>query len=185
MLCDKCGKRPATVHYQQVVNGAVSAQHLCSQCATGAAWGFGELDFNKLFSSAVRSERKSAVCPQCGMSLAEFQQSGRMGCAACYAAFSEALQPLIKRYHGERRHRGKIKRPVKFVSGGSEPLSPPDGLLANKIYEKLALQKQLAELVEMEKFEEAAQVRDRLRAVESEIAGHTADTSGKAGEGND
>lgn len=182
MLCDKCGKRPATVHYQQVVNGTVSEQHLCGQCAAESGWGFGELDFNKLFSSAVRSEKKSAVCPKCGMSLAEFRQGGRLGCADCYAAFAEALQPLIKRYHGERRHRGKIKRPLKYAPDSNELLSLPDGILANKTYEKLALQKQLAELVELEKFEEAAKVRDRLRAVEAELLGQTADTSAKAGD---
>lgn len=173
MLCDKCGKRTATVHYQQVVNGAVSARHLCSQCAAGAGWSFGELDFNKLFSSAVHSERTAAVCPQCGMSQEELRRSGRLGCSECYAAFSDMLEPVIKRYHGERRHRGKIKRPLRFSPGGNELLSPPDGLLANKTYEKLALQKQLAELVELERFEEAAEVRDKLRAVEAELAAAT------------
>lgn len=180
MLCDKCGKRTATVHYQQVVNGAVSARHLCSQCAAGGGWDFGELDFNKLFSTAVRPERKSAVCPQCGMSAAEFRQGGRLGCSGCYVAFSDMLEPIIKRYHGERRHRGKIKPPLKFVYGGNEPLSPPDGELANKTYEKLALQKQLAELVELERFEDAAKVRDQIRALDEELA-----NVGKAGERDD
>lgn len=173
MLCDKCGKNPATVHYKQVVNGQVSEQHLCGQCAAGSGVypEFGELDLNKLFSSAVRSERKSAACPLCGMTLAEFRQSGRIGCSRCYEVFREALQPMIKRYHGERRHKGKIKRPLRFAPDSNELLSPPEGDGANKTYEKLALQKQLAELVESERFEDAVKVRDRIRALEAELAG--------------
>lgn len=170
MLCDKCGKRTATVHYQQVVNGKATEQHLCGQCAAGFG-GFGTLDLNKLFATgAAYPNRRGAACPVCGMTLADFEARGRFGCSNCYQAFAEEIKPLIRRYHGERRHKGKIKRPLKFVPGSSDLLSPPDGKLADKTYEKLALQKQLAELVELEKFEEAAKVRDRLRAVEAELA---------------
>ena len=44
-----------------------------------------------------------------------------------------------------------------------------DPELANKNYEKLALEKQLNELVQLEKFEEAAAVRDKIRGLEQEI----------------
>lgn len=173
MLCDKCGKREATVHFQQVVNGQSMEQHLCGQCASGFG-GFGTLDLNKLFSYGVSPDLKRATCPICGMSIADFEATGRLGCGGCYQAFADALRPVIRRYHGDRRHKGKIKRPLKFVPGSGELLSPPDGKLADKTYEKLALQKQLAELVELEKFEEAAKVRDRLRAVEAELVADSA-----------
>lgn len=180
MLCDKCGKREATVHYKQVVNGQAMERHLCGQCATGFG-GFGTLDLNKLFSAgAMYPERAEQTCPVCGMSLADFQAGGRIGCSRCYQVFAGALRPLIRRYHGDRLHKGKIKRPLKYQAGSGELLSPPEGRLADKTYEKLALQKQLAELVELEKFEEAAQVRDKLRAVEAELAAGT--NSGKAGD---
>lgn len=170
MLCDKCGKRRATVHYQQVINGVAKEEHLCSECAGG--WGgFGTLDLNKLFSSAaVQQPGAGVACPQCGMTLSEFKSTGRLGCSRCYQVFAQAVKPLITRYHGQRRHKGKIKRPLKYQGGGTVSLSPPDGALADKTYEKLALQKQLAELVELEKFEEAAAVRDKLRAVEAELS---------------
>ena len=42
MLCDKCGKREATVHMMQNINGQVSEINLCSECARQAEsnWGF-------------------------------------------------------------------------------------------------------------------------------------------------
>lgn len=172
MLCDKCGKNKATVHYQQVINGVTSEQHLCSQCAAG----FGQLDFNKLFSAPVKSA-PAAVCPICGMNINEFRSKGRLGCSKCYETFGEYLRPLIKRYHGEARHKGKIPKPLKYSTVGGELLSPPEGAAADRIYEKMALQKQLAELVELERFEEAAEIRDKIREVEAEIE------SQRAGEG--
>ena len=33
MLCEKCGKNPATFHYTEVVNGVKSEHHLCAECA--------------------------------------------------------------------------------------------------------------------------------------------------------
>lgn len=184
MLCDKCKKRPATVHYQQVINGQAREQHLCGQCAAGFG-AFGTLDLNKLFAAPAPQEQIS--CPVCGMSLGEFQAVGRFGCSYCYQAFAEAIKPLIRRYHGDRRHKGKIKHPLKYQTGSSELLSPPEGKLADKTYEKLALQKQLAELVELERFEDAAKIRDKIKAVEGEIAAmakdnYTGSVSGKAGE---
>lgn len=182
MLCDKCGKNPATVHYKQVINGVAQEQHLCENCA-GGGLGFGTLDLNKLFSAAVPQRREAISCPVCGLSLAEFNQSGRLGCSRCYEAFGEAISPLIRRYHGERRHRGKLKRPTLYQAESGEPLSPPEGELANKTYEKLALQKQLAELVELEKFEEAAKVRDRLKEISAELTSAAEKANGRAGDG--
>lgn len=171
MLCDKCGKRPATVHYQQVINGQATEQHLCGQCAA-VFGGFGTLDLNQLFAYGVEPQAATGAvaCPICGMTLADFKASGRLGCSRCYQAFAGAINPVIRRCHGDVRHRGKIKRPLKFTPGTDELLAPPQGRLADKMYEKLALQKQLAELIELEKFEEAAKVRDQLRAVEAELA---------------
>ena len=33
MVCSECGKRPATMHYVQTVNGVTTEKHLCSECA--------------------------------------------------------------------------------------------------------------------------------------------------------
>ena len=33
MLCDICGKKPATVHLTEIINGKVKEVHLCEECA--------------------------------------------------------------------------------------------------------------------------------------------------------
>lgn len=32
MLCDRCGKREATIQYIQIINGNRQELHLCSKC---------------------------------------------------------------------------------------------------------------------------------------------------------
>ncbi len=167
MLCDKCGKNPATVYFKQVINGELHEEHLCEECAGdlmnfGGLGSFGQLDLNKLFSGAA-PKRSSRRCPGCGMTFAEYNSGGRLGCSQCYQAFEEELRPVIQRFHGGKRHMGKVKL-IQPGGGGSVFLDDPE--LANQNYERLALQKQLSELIELEKFEEAAIVRDKIRALD-------------------
>ena len=169
MLCTKCGKRRATVHMKQRLNGQEIEEYLCEECAE-SLWSFGTLDLNKLFSSHFApSARQTLVCPSCGMSLADFNSSGRLGCSDCYQSFASQLLPVINKLHGARRHSGKVKLRAGSAAAeqNSQILQNPE--LAGKNQEKLDLQRQLGELVSLEKFEEAAAVRDRIRALEAEI----------------
>lgn len=177
MLCERCGKNQATVHVKKVINGQETKENLCEACA-GNIWSFGSLDLNKLFSSGLGGQR-AAVCENCGQSLAEFDSSGRLGCSQCYQSFAEQLTPVINRFHGAKRHIGKVKLPGG-AAGGTAWRSDPK--LAAKNYERLALQKQLDELVALEKFEEAAGVRDDIRRLDEEIRRMMDRPSKKAGE---
>ncbi len=103
------------------------------------------------------------TCPGCGLSLAEFNGTGRLGCSQCYQTFAQQLLPVVNKFHGSRRHIGKVKLNNQL----GQLMQDPE--LANKNYEKLALEKQLNELVQLEKFEEAAAVRDKIRGLEQEI----------------
>lgn len=174
MMCERCGKNHATVYVKKVINGQETQEKLCESCA-GNVWSFGSLDLNKLFSAGVGGQRV-AVCENCGQSLAEFNSSGRLGCSRCYQSFAEQLAPVINRLHGTKRHIGK----VRLMGGGSSWRDDPK--LAEKNYERMALQKQLAELVGLEKFEEAAGVRDNIRRLDDEIRRMTDGSAGKAGE---
>lgn len=194
MLCGKCGKRQATVHFKQVINGEAHEEYLCEECAGelmnlggfggfGNAGGLGQLDLNKLFSGGAPKE-SGRRCPVCGMTFAEYNSGGRLGCSRCYQTFAEELDPVIRRFHGGKRHVGKVKL-IQPGGGGRIFLDDPE--LANKNYERLALQKQLSELIELEKFEEAAKVRDQIRALDAAMqsaaaAAQEKDNIKKAGE---
>ena len=83
------------------------------------------------------------------MSYEEFKKIGRLGCSHCYDAFASQLERLLKRIHGDDRHRGKGPIEAEQSAQGVDELEQ--------------LREELAQAVAEEAFEEAAQLRDRIR----------------------
>ena len=165
--CQSCNKRPASVHFTQVVNGEKTELHLCENCARERG-DISLLDFpgagfniNNLLAGLMNMEalpsgkvRKEAVCEKCGADYARFADGGRLGCAACYSAFSQQLTPLLKRIHGTASHQGKI---------------PGRGAGEIRRKKKLAeLRTALKSAVDAEQYEKAVELRDQIRSMENE-----------------
>src|SRR5207245_6688672 len=91
-------------------------------------------------------------CPVCGIKFVEFRNSGRLGCPHDYQEFLEELTPLLENIHGEVKHCGKVPR-----------RQPQNKQAQNEL---LQLRKQLQQAVTREAYEEAAQLRDRIRQLE-------------------
>ncbi|MDI3258081.1 MAG: UvrB/UvrC motif-containing protein [Kyrpidia sp.] len=167
MICQQCGKRPATVHLTKIVNGQKSERHLCESCANE----LGELQFvpgafsfpNILgsFFSADAPPGSPPVqtlrCPTCGLTYHQFTQVSRFGCPQCYKAFVPVLDPVLRRIHGSSTHTGKVPR-----RGGGR-------LRLRRELEHL--KEQLQEKVRLEQFEEAARLRDQIRDLEQRLSG--------------
>lgn len=91
-------------------------------------------------------------CPKCGMGWLDFRQTGRLGCSECYETFEKELQPIINQLHGSFEHKGKIP-----IQQGKEIA----------IQRKIAiLQNDLQRMINEQNFEEAAQIRDKIREIE-------------------
>lgn len=170
MLCDICGKNPATVHLTEIIDEKMNELHLCEECAKDKSaamesqFGLSDLlagmvDFQKPLTK--EEEVVSIKCPACGLSYADFKKIGRLGCAECYNVFRKYLAPLLKRIHGSNQHIGKSPAscPVKVKSTGSK---------VDK--KKMCLQElkdQLQQVIKKENFEEAARLRDQIKSLES------------------
>lgn len=163
MLCDICAKRPATVHLTEILDEQMNELHLCEECAhqksaqMESQFGLGDLlgglaEFEK---PAVDKEAPLLKCPACGLSYADFKKIGRLGCAECYTAFKKYLGPLLKRIHGSSTHLGKS--PLKTVKLAKKRIDVPD--VAD-------LRQKLQRAIEAEEFEEAARIRDQIKAIE-------------------
>lgn len=168
MQCERCKKNDATVHIIRVVNGERKEHHYCESCALSQE----NIEFdtpfaaNSFLTSLIESIQstpfkvnyiKTTTCSKCGMDYGRFKQTGRLGCDECYRAFADKLLPLIKRVQGSDRHTGKVLR----RASGSR-------LLKREI-EGLKDRLQLALL--QEAYEEAALLRDQIRALEKESQG--------------
>jgi protein arginine kinase activator len=170
MLCQECGKKPSTLHFTKIVNGEKTEFHICESCARekgelipGTPNGFsihnllsGLLDFDPASASGLDVKTQPLRCEQCGLTYAQFSKLGRFGCSSCYNHFSDRLDPLIKRVHGNTGHVGKVPK----RSGG---------LIQSK-REIEMLKKELLYHIEHEEFEHAATVRDQIRDLEKKLA---------------
>ena len=163
MLCDRCQKTDATVHLTQVVEGQVKKVHLCEGCAAQSG-----IDIQKTISvtdvlmgldqlsgeNPKSTSEQDGVCPECGISRGEYKRRGRLGCSACYEAFSDDLVPLIKAVHHNLRHTGKY--PLK-LGPRSEAVTAEE------------LKAALAKAVEAEDYETAARLRDQMKHRSSSV----------------
>ena len=165
MLCQICGKNPATVHFTEIHDNKMSELHVCDRCAEekgmqGSAKKH-KFDIADLLAGMVdgmtstEEERVGHVqCPRCGMAYSAFKETGRLGCGECYNAFQFQLRPLLRRIHGDTRHKGKA--PAR------------DGARVTLARQVQRLYDELQRAVAREEFERAAEVRDEIQRLEKQ-----------------
>ncbi|MBM7615344.1 UvrB/UvrC motif-containing protein [Alkaliphilus hydrothermalis] len=166
MLCDACKKNPAVVHMTKNVNGNKMERHLCEVCAKAREENALEHHFSipNFLAGLMESNMHSPLnmkylnsihCHRCGTTLNQVKQSGRLGCDECYEVFREKISPLIKRIHGNINHVGKVPK----RTGGVIRLRRQVRQLKGKLQEAIV----------SEAFEEAAKLRDEIKALEKEV----------------
>jgi protein arginine kinase activator len=159
MKCQRCPKQ-ATLHITEVLgDDRFEEAHLCEECAKKYLY---EPQHAKKTASvkggegAVEHDEPDVIgekqCEACGLKFVEFRNNGRLGCPHDYDAFKDDLMPLLESVHGETKHAGKSPRRVPQAKGAQLELSQ--------------LRKKLQQFITDEKYEDAAQVRDRIRQLE-------------------
>lgn len=181
MRCQECQQRPATIHFKQVINGKKREIQLCEVCAQEKGYMqlhdqgsslhdllTGLFNFDSPFiGSQVAEHQKSKElqCPACNLTFSAFKEMGKFGCATCYETFSERLEPILRRVHaGNIAHAGKIPK----RTGGS--------LQKKRQLEEYRIE--LKKLIEEEAFEQAAILRDKIKALEKDVRSAREDGEG-------
>lgn len=165
MKCEKCHVNEATVFITQNINGESREMNLCESCAAeqeqplfDEAFSFqqfltGFME-NSQPSNPTSAQMDIVLCPGCGMSLQDFKQNSKVGCAKCYKTFGSHLYPVVKRLHGTVRHTGKVPGRIGEDVKAQQLLEQYEGQL------KIALMK--------EDYESAARFRDKIRELKQE-----------------
>jgi protein arginine kinase activator len=158
LKCEKCD-REATVHLTEVHGGEKIERHLCEQCAAEegltvkAQIPIPQL-LEEMLGQASGKRHANLRCDVCGISFAEFRDSGLLGCPNDYEAFEDVLADLLERSHdGASHHVGKVP-----ASAGESQ---------RREGELLRLRGWLKEAVGREDYERAAEIRDRIRELET------------------
>lgn len=171
--CELCGQEAATMHLLRVVDGVVSHTRLCPDCAQSVAEQTEGIALVLAVPAVFRGlrakapdkdtvpvaplEREERFCGACGTTLTDLKESGKVGCANCYNVFAEYLESVLQGDEELVEHLGKIPR-----------RGPESDALRHEI---MRLQRMLRELVDCERFEEAAGVRDRLAELGQRLEG--------------
>lgn len=176
MQCERCDKKKATVFYRENLGGRVRALRLCGECAeileqTGELEdmstpvsgflspcflsddGVLMLPLHATSTGAVRGAARK--CRVCGTTMNEIASSGKVGCAECYATFSEELSGVLRSIHGNVGHTGRVSAGFRTRKEMTERLN--------------RLKKQLKEAISTENFESAVGLRDEIRALEAKL----------------
>ena len=166
--CEECGVNEACYTISVMMGGQVTQRHLCADCMARMNMSIATGNVKHLLSAimsaitgavaepAEETPREDVVCARCQTTLSQFTKSGRLGCPACYRAFREQLTPMLQQIHGRVEHAGR------------KPLDTEEAQRSRTRHEEL--QRQLETAVAQEDFEQAAALRDQLRALTDEEA---------------
>ncbi len=166
MLCERCKQNKAVVHMQEIVNNEKQEMHLCQSCAkemempisfTNFLQGFldyyfGSAEINDTLGKSLSIDFQTS-CPKCGLTYDGFRKTSKLGCSECYSTFRKELAQVLKNIQGSVTHQGKF--PIK---SGAE-------LLRKREVDALRLS--LAKAIENEEYEQAAQIRDKIKELEA------------------
>ncbi len=150
MICSNCGKNNASITYKQNINGKKITLNLCDNCAheIGIFNSFDDifspmiLDFEYVLPEEIK-------CKKCGYTLSKYRSTGLFGCDECYNTFKKEIDEILLKIQGKNRQIKEEKNIKK------ESINQVD-----------KLKQELQELVNQEKFEEAAVIRDKIKDLE-------------------
>ena len=90
-ISNKSCSNPKNIQYTMYNNGYMTNYEICQNCT-----GFCQIK-DILFNS----------CSSCGLTLAELQNHGKVGCANCYTQFKFFIDTILKKCQDDTIHYGK------------------------------------------------------------------------------
>ncbi len=163
MLCSNCSSKEAAFHYKYIKNGSKNEIHLCTDCAKKLGYiNDGELSFNpanifgELFSlpQFIRHRAPETSCPNCNTDYNTISRTGFVGCDKCYDFFAKQIDAILSKIQPSTVHKGKL--------GGTE------GKKIERDNTIKGLKENLQKAILNENYEEAAVLRDKIKALEGE-----------------
>lgn len=190
MICEQCHSAKATVHITDIAPGEPPAEkHLCIKCGesyisfvSNAGPSIEDIHslskmFNEIMLGALapgvsmtpqqamalhQTKAKEIECEDCGNTFGSLaKDGGKIGCSADYEAFKDPLDKLVPAIQdGATQHVGKVPRHASKETCRA--------VLEARI---MRFEKQLRNVIRTEEYERAAEIRDQIEAVKTEMDG--------------
>lgn len=160
--CSEC-RKPISIHYTEIVGNSITHTGMCSECP----------QLQRRLKGASREEEMAVaggktaiglVCGECGTTLDNFRVSHTVGCCNCYAVFQDLIIEEMLRANKISPNITKWKRSIPLhvgrAPGETQEVSPTLRLIA--------LNEALEETLKREDYEQAAWLRDQIKALTEE-----------------
>jgi len=175
--CDECHSNPGMINQVMVVNGMSVQKALCPLCAqkyTGMQINTMMQNMQTMLAPFMgfpvpqqpmqppkipdigAAPPDTTRCKECSLAFAQFQQHGMLGCTACYESFAHLMPRVLQvAQGGASRHHGKI---------------PSRSSGRQHVHREIArLREQIEEAIKHERYEDAVELRDRIRALQDQL----------------
>ncbi len=154
--CGEC-KRPVKVVYKEIVGKAITCTDMCDDCPILKAKLHGD-------ATSSKSKESSLCCGVCGTSLESVKMGQPLGCAECYDVFADfIIQELVETGSIPMTLRKKAQaQKLQTIHIGRSPQQPSSPALSSKL---ASLNEALNEALKKENYEQAASIRDQIKAM--------------------
>lgn len=156
--CGEC-KKPVAVRYTEIIGDSITHTSMCADCPELQRRLHGtsprELVANQTGSAA------GLACGTCGTTLEEVKRGHRLGCSECYNVFEDVLLMEMQAANRLPSRILPIKKGIPIHIGRS----PGERLAINPSSRLLALNEALKETLSREDYEQAAWLRDQIKAL--------------------
>ena len=140
-----------------------SELHLCEACAKEIGlnsklsnFSISVPDMLSFFEVDEQPTNEPPFCGVCGTNFVIYAKHGKLGCSECYRYLEGPISGVIKSYHGDKKHSGKI--PSNFAKAEEISERFPD----ENVSDLEELEENLLAAVQDERYEDAAILRDRI-----------------------
>lgn len=156
--CTEC-KRPIAVLYTEIVENKMTRTMMCADCPHLEKRLYGTVRKEPLVGD---SEKEAAlVCGNCGTTLEQIRVGQTLGCTECYEVFSPVLIDDMFKRGKISRHLSANKKTQSLHIGRS----PGEVTEISPTLRLIALNEALDETLIREDYEQAALLRDQIKAL--------------------
>lgn len=156
--CSEC-RRPIKVCYTEIVGKTVTKSGMCEECPVLRR----KLQGQAIFSPKSVGESAAVLCcGGCGLALDDVKMGASLGCPLCYEIFSEDVLHELFQLERIPPRQGVPKKGALLHAGRS----PGEQKEMDPSLKLLVLHQALTETLGREDYEQAAWLRDQIRAIE-------------------
>lgn len=156
--CNEC-KKPIAVRYTEIVGNTFTHTSMCSDCPELQRRLHGTIPRELVANQA--GVPAGLECGNCGTTLEEVKRGHRLGCQDCYSVFEDVLLMEMQAANCLPARVLSAKKGLPIHIGRA----PGESLAINPTSQLLALNEALKETLNREDYEQAAWLRDQIKAL--------------------